>query len=587
MKGSIRCFVLLTLLALCLGACGKPTPSPEEPPAPDLEGNVEQTPQETPETPEVENPEEEPAAEKRILARGQRTDYVIVCDDGLSQEAMATVRAFRVDFWRKTRAELSLLSDTEEPRAREILIGPMDGRSEPDALLTRLEAPGKNGYYIGFSQDRLVVACRDEFYLASALSLLVDAIQDLGDGSFGLRADFCAKLDIPTPTGYWGTTTQTYYTGAGNYTVNVQNVKKQHYLDYCALLGETMERYSENQIGENLFATYVADNDRGRMAVWTMYYPKDACYKITYGVLDYLPDLTETATGGGAVTPSITQNARVSGGMSSIVQLSDGRFLIFDGGTKNATDQQSLYALLKSMTPNGGEPVIACWFFTHAHVDHMSLAVEFLGQYHDGLTLEMVAHNFPDFDKTEMVNEDPMEMKIWVTRLYDTLKSHYPDTRTWVVHTGERIRFPSCELEVLYTPEDYSTNTDLGAVAAGKIRFPWGNHTCVTYRMTVNETTFLVLGDSEKTLCQWMGENYTTALKSDILSLSHHGLNGGELNCYRQIDPDVCFWPTNRATKESERCTKYDYNQYLLNINGMGTRDREHYCTDGTKTVYC
>jgi hypothetical protein len=279
--------------------------------------------------------------------------------------------------------------------------------------------------------------------------------------------------------------------------------------------------------------------------------------------------------------------------MCTIIQLSDGRFIIFDGGPYSANDGSNkddldeLYNLLKSMTPGGGKPVVAAWLFSHAHGDHMNLATNFLEKYHGQFELEMIGHNFPDFDSIKIVNESPSGMKSNVTRFYEKANAYFPKAKTWVCHTGEKLMLPGCELEVIYTPEDYGTDPDLGAQTDGTIEFPWGNHACSVFRLTVKDTVLLVLGDAEYTLCKWMADNYKTALKSDILSLSHHGLNGGELSCYKYIDPDVCFWPIDTARMETDKCRQYDFNKYLLNLGGYGTRKREHYCADTTKTIYC
>ena len=63
----------------------------------------------------------------------------------------------------------------------------------------------------------------------------------------------------------------------------------------------------------------------------------------------------------------------------------------------------------------------------------------------------------------------------------------------------------------------------------------------------------------------------------------HHGSNGGDLNLYKYVDPDICFWPVDQSRFESANWqTLYDYNRYLLT-----GRNREHYTASVTKTIYC
>ncbi len=607
MKGWIRLIAILLLAVLCLSACA-PDNNTETP------NNNTQTPSTNDDTNSQNKPSEEGKEEENntpqlldpanavLLVENSKTEYAIVYDNNITKEANALINGFRNAFWTKTGADLKARKDNEAAQAKEILVYAMDDRREVSNMMSNLRAPNGRGYYIGIEGEKIVVACDDVMYLEPALELLLSAVRDCGNGSFGVQKGYSGKLDIPAPTASALSEIKTYYVGEGNYTVSVHDVTAKNYSDYCAALDREMEEYSTNQIGDNRFATYIKDNIRGSMAVYTMYYPKEKCYKITYGPLGYLPGLTATPEGGETVRPSITQNARdgcesslgySAAGMSSIVQLSDGRFILFDGGPYNAKDAStkddldSLYNLLKGMTPNGGKPVIAAWFFSHAHGDHMQLAVEFLEAYHGRFELQMVGHNFPDFDTITIAYESPAAMKAWVDKFYAKLDAYYPNAATWVCHTGEVLNLPGCKLEVVYTPEDYATNPQLGAITDGMIKFPWGNHACSVFRLTVNTTTFLVLGDAEKTLCEWMADNYGAEMKSDILSLSHHGLNGGELSFYRYIDPDICFWPIDTERMEANDCRQYDFNKYLLNIGGYGGRNREHYCADETKTIYC
>ena len=102
----------------------------------------------------------------------------------------------------------------------------------------------------------------------------------------------------------------------------------------------------------------------------------------------------------------------------------------------------------------------------------------------------------------------------------------------------------------MYTPEDYyGTNTSTSAT------FPWGNHTSCAIRITVCDTSFLVLGDVENTLCAQMATNYKDALKSDIMQTTHHGVNGGELSFYQYVDPQTVLWTIDEFRFENDaRC---------------------------------
>ena len=161
---------------------------------------------------------------------------------------------------------------------------------------------------------------------------------------------------------------------------------------------------------------------------------------------------------------------------------------------------------------------------------------------------------------------------------FKSLVQSYPDAEYWVMHTGQTLKLPDCEIRVIYTPED-----------AASTEFAWGNHTCTAVRITMNDTTFTVLGDAERSLCQQMADAYGSSLKSDILSLSHHGFNGACLDLYKCVNPDVCFWPVDGYRFMTDpRCLGtergYDFNAWLRND---AIKVREHYAADETKTIYC
>ena len=88
----------------------------------------------------------------------------------------------------------------------------------------------------------------------------------------------------------------------------------------------------------------------------------------------------------------------------------------------------------------------------------------------------------------------------------------------------------------------------------------------------------MVLGDCEKKLCQFMADVYGAALKSDILQVSHHGVNGACIDLYQAVDPDICFWPIdefrffNHVQIRGEKA--WDFNRWILDDS---IKKRAHY----------
>ena len=129
----------------------------------------------------------------------------------------------------------------------------------------------------------------------------------------------------------------------------------------------------------------------------------------------YIVIETETAyfshvpTNGAGVTPQITQIKLEDFGMSYAVRLSDGRFIIIDGGREFLPDAERLYECLKQ--GSNGRPRIASWIMTHPHSDHFHCFLTFFDNHENDVDIESFMLNFPNRDDTEhypkMTAKDP------------------------------------------------------------------------------------------------------------------------------------------------------------------------------------
>lgn len=276
---------------------------------------------------------------------------------------------------------------------------------------------------------------------------------------------------------------------------------------------------------------------------------------------------------GGRNTPILIQ-PKLAKGMSYVIQLRDGSFIVMDGGAYNAEDMQYLYNLLLEKTPVNRRIAIAAWMFTHPHYDHIELASYFMQKYRLDVDIQSFLYQFPDCKKLgapypgeERVIED-------VRLLGESMASYYPDAVIYTIHTGEKYCFNGAEIEILFTAEDvfpdkFHSYND--ASAAWRVEFD-------------NGTTFLVLGDCVSYTCKKMADMYGDYLKSDILQLAHHGLLGGDKKLYQLVDPKICFWATPKERflgdwpdEKYHYCLgegPCDYNAW---IRDSSIRKREHY----------
>ena len=202
----------------------------------------------------------------------------------------------------------------------------------------------------------------------------------------------------------------------GNTAVSIVGTTLSEFSAYVsAIFATNATLYSKNEVEGNHFYTFLLTGDDGvEYAVHLMYYPIRGNARIVWGKKGFLPVVDDAVFASGDHRTSILQYARngvynsqpATGapGMSYIITLADGSFILIDGGprqrdqhfTKALVDGEwvdaprdeehdcdKLYRLLCERTPAGQKPVVAAWFITHGHSDHTDLAGDFLRKYKD------------------------------------------------------------------------------------------------------------------------------------------------------------------------------------------------------------
>lgn len=614
MKMWIRTVAALMLSALLLTAfvsCNK-TPVPDE-----------TEPSDSPEQDENNTAVTTPilkAEDAVILSDNKTTEYCVVYASDASSTITDAVSNFRNAFKTKTGATLQKTTDKTPEVSKEILISLMDGRSDPARQWEELTAPGGTGYRIKVKGEKIIVAVKED-YITEAMDLLLTAVCDCGNGLWGIPKEYVGELDVPA---YPQQTGKSYYVGEGNWLYTVSGSTKSYYNTYLQKLeADGFSLYDSNAIGKSLFATYVKNDIYGNMMVYCSFHENTGDFRMTYGPMEYLPNVTPVAAES-AVTPTITQMClqmvdnnlaydsstgtitanNGAPGMSYLLQLSDGRFIIIDGGQSDGTivtakqdtsgnwvigetvtteDAKRLYDTMVAMKPAGHSvPTIALWVITHTHGDHMSLAIKFLETYKTKVALELVGFNFPAFGESN-VNLSEYS-NILANSFRSTVKKNFPDAQEWIMHTGQQMYLPGCEIEVYITQEDYA--------CTGKTLTD-DNELSLTLRITLGNTTFLVMGDTYPTNGDFMAKAYGDAMESDILQLAHHGFNGGVLDMYKYVDPKICFWACDQYRFEKDSRNTGAANGYYFNAwlrNNPWTRDgssgtRQHYTASYQTTI--
>ena len=466
---------------------------------------------------------------------------------------------------------------------KEVLIGYMPGASET------VEAFDKTDYFsycIEFIGNKLVVSYYTPDSMEIALNDLLNAIYQAEDGSWGVSKEFKIQVDtkktnIPKVRNISGRLVGGYISNNSQCQIAFDDSSESDFINYSnTLMNEGFTQYSSNQIGDNKFATYVNSTTE----VHLIWFAPVSQFRIVFSDIGYLPsaNVSEyTKLNECTVTQIGRYGASNSAaGESYIIQLEDGSYVIIDGGPLNDMDADGLLSYLVKNKPTAHEKPKVIWMFTHLHVDHTDLAVKFLRERYRDIELTMLCYNFPN---TKTALKDSLCANTF--SLINSVGRNYPGMETFVFHSGQKLLLPGCEIEFLYSQEDYWPQ-----------KFETANDTSATWRMNFsNGHSFLVLGDSEKGMCTQMSAIYGDYLESDILQLSHHGLNGATLNLYQLIDPKICFWAIDEERfLNDKKClgthsSSYDFNLWLRSSDWTRQNgdqgSRSHYSAGRTVTV--
>ena len=327
---------------------------------------------------------------------------------------------------------------------------------------------------------------------------------------------------------------------SGSYTVAL-NGEKQTFLDYAetvAAQGYTLadERSKEVKYMNdtatytNLFRTYVNDE----YMIYMYFMDHDNRIRIVGSNISEYNELKDcTATDGGVESKFTMLNigkeneSPSASGMAFAIRLSDGRFIVIDGGIWGSEDTKArevvrLYNYLAENSENG-EIRIAAWIFTHVHVDHVNVAWKFEQMYGKKVTIERYMHNFVEYDYLLSVENTDLKKDTYdiIYPRMTELLSRYDNA---IFHTGQIYNIGNASIEVIYTHEDFYPNP-LSIV----------NNSSTIMRITVEGSTILIGGDAEEDAQQVALENNGYGLTSDFVQMTHHGYNGLR-NFYRYAE---------------------------------------------------
>ena len=312
--------------------------------------------------------------------------------------------------------------------------------------------------------------------------------------------------------------------------------------EYCKTL--TSSGYTEYSRRENVDGNYFRTYTKGTTAVTAYFSNGRKQARVIVGPIKDIPS-KDKDTSKVVCKPTMTfigPSESIGNSLSLIYELDNGKFLIIDGGVILA---DRIYKELKEIQPNATKFVIAGWFVSHPHNDHQDGFEHFIKQHGHEVDIKNIFFNYvtPSFydNLTSPDHQDPSNREGHrVIRLRELLDKYLTrSTRVVKPHTGQIYSFGSATVEILSTVEDYLP-TKLDHI----------NTTSMIIRVTVGGTSTTVLADASDTTKKILLSMYNSHLKSDMVTLAHHGVWVDTPEIYKRIAAKVLLWPSNTASAQ-------------------------------------
>ena len=494
-----------------------------------------------------------PAATVALTDSGAAA-YKIVYPAGASAEIMATVSYLQTALQQISGAEFRAEEDmATSPSAerKEILVGATDRSESRDAVDTM---SGSGEYVACVTGNKIVLAGMLDAGVQAAAEQLVADLRGSAEpatlaGNYSVKGISDSAVQY-LPAYNYGQL-QTSYDCGDDADMLIYDYNKDGLTSYSKDLEKAgFAKYTENVIGENTFVTYTKD---GVMA-HVMSLPGLKSVRIVAQKDAVLPAVSAPSVTA-SVQPSITQlgleGYEVSGnsnqkGMSYLYQLSDGSFIIFDGGHNKAGAADLLYNTMKSLTPDGTDITVRAWFISHAHPDHAGCLLYFGKNYAGKLKVEQVICNLPNDLEMAGGSDSSAEYRPQIREAADQLGAQLVKTYTGQVHyIGDAVIEVLCSIDTV-APQSFSDY----------------NNSSLIVSVELGGQKIMQLADCGPLQTPVLLALYGDVLKSQIVQNGHHGYRGASVELYQAIDPDYMFWPGGSRVYENYK--DEDYNAWVL-----------------------
>ena len=366
--------------------------------------------------------------------------------------------------------------------------------------------------------------------------------------------------------GYEGGVFYSYYAaGAGCDEIIINETNADQFNAYLKKLesaGYTC--YTTREIAGNPFATYTND----KYTINVGYYAYENAARLLIEPLAPAVGLKEDNVYTPITTSQITMlgleyaksdGSYASNGLSVLIRLTDGRFVVVDGGFNTAATAQVLVKALKEQSAAYAKTTkditIAAWIVTHAHGDHYGALIGQTGSF-KGMTIERILVNF--LSESERQKSISSYSGNWSTSEGQDYKNipavaKALGAEVHQIHVGQVYYFADLEMEVLYTIESFAPKT-CNAL----------NTSSTVTRMTFGgDTTYMSTGDATGYGMEICADMFGDYIQSDIVQVCHHGYttwgdDAGMIEAYKTINAPTVLWPQGLHAYDNYKGKSYN-----------------------------
>ena len=481
----------------------------------------------------------------------------VVTSDTASSAERQVAATLRAELKSLTKQSLSASTDflnageAYDSAAYEILVG----QTKHEESQKVFNSISYNNYGIKVEGNKIVFFFSTIEEGKELVSLFTSAIKTTDNGALWVpnsinasKSEFVQLADVPK---YPANSLTNVDCADDTVMVIASNTSLTKFNEYCATLAcNGYEEYSKREnIDGNYFRTYT----KGSKALTVYFSEGTKQARIISGPLKDIPSKTidETPETYEPKLMFVAQSESVDNGLALIYLLPNGKFIIIDGGYYLS---DKIYKELKNLQPDTSKITIAAWFVSHPHIDHQDSLENFINQHANEVTVENIFFNYlqPEYYDNLTANDQTEDSKEGdrVAHFREIIEKKLSrEINVIKPHTGQIYNFgKSAQVEILWTVEDYLP------AALDRI-----NTSSLIVRVTVAGSSTIILADATSVSKNIMLKMYDSHLKSDIVTIAHHGVWVDTPEMYNKINAPVLLWPSN--TKRSVEFYNSNYSK--------------------------